>query len=60
MIKTTIEPSEFIRTLPDDLRANMEKLDKEINTLMTGHPRILWTAKFWGGSEQNIIGYGDY
>jgi hypothetical protein len=27
---------------------------------MAGHSRVLWEGRFWGGSEQSIIGYGDY
>lgn len=27
---------------------------------MGRHNRVLWTGIFWGGSEQAIIGYGDY
>jgi hypothetical protein len=26
---------------------------------MAGHP-VLWEGTFWGGTEQAIIGYGDY
>ncbi len=27
---------------------------------MSGHVKTLWEGKFWGGSDQHIIGYGDY
>ena len=27
---------------------------------MSGHDKTVWSGKFWGGSDQNIIGYGNY
>lgn len=27
---------------------------------MSGHPRVMWEGRFWGGTEQAIIGYGDF
>jgi hypothetical protein len=27
---------------------------------MSGQTRVMWEGKFWGGSEQKIIGYGDF
>ena len=27
---------------------------------MSGHVKTLWEGKFWGGSDQHFIGYGDY
>ena len=27
---------------------------------MPGQSRVLWEGKFWGGSDQKIIGYGDF
>ncbi len=59
MKKSTIDPSEYITTLPDSIREDMETLDREISKVMNDHPRIIWQGVFWGGSEQNIIGYGD-
>ncbi|MGH4023272.1 MAG: DUF1801 domain-containing protein [Pseudonocardiaceae bacterium] len=38
----------------------MAELDKAMSRVMGGHPRVLWTGVFWGGSDQAIIGYGDY
>jgi len=38
----------------------MERIDAVIGRAMAGHSRVLWEGKFWGGSEQRIIGYGDY
>lgn len=59
MEKTKTNPDEFIVSLPEDIRPQIERLDKEIAKIMKGEERVLWTGTFWGGSEQNIIGYGD-
>ncbi|MGV8083607.1 MAG: hypothetical protein AB2L09_08265 [Coriobacteriia bacterium] len=31
-----------------------------ITDVMDNPPRTLWEGRFWGGSEQTIIGYGDF
>ena len=59
MEKVKASPDAYIESLPEEVRPSIEKLDKEISKIFTGKPRVLWTGKFWGGSEQNIIGYGD-
>lgn len=59
MEKVKTSPDKFIASLPDDVRPAIEKLDKEIAKVMKGAKRVLWTGVFWGGSKQNIIGYGD-
>jgi Domain of unknown function (DU1801) len=60
MEKVRTKPDDYIKLLSDDVRADVQKLDKEISKIMKGVPRVLWSGVFWGGSEQNIIGYGDY
>jgi hypothetical protein len=59
MEKTTTDPSSFIQSLPTDVRTDIEALDTLISEVMHGHPRVMWEGKFWGGTEQKIIGYGD-
>jgi hypothetical protein len=60
MEKSKTNPSEYIKGLPDAVRSDIAKLDKEVAKVMKGETRVLWSGVFWGGSEQNIIGYGDY
>ena len=60
MKKTTTEPSKFLESLPDDVRPDMTTLDHEISAVMNGLSRDLWEGTFWGGTDQQIIGYGDY
>lgn len=60
MQKTKTDPSDYIGSLPDDIRQDMFALDKIISKIMNRESRVLWEGVFWGGSQQNIIGYGDY
>ncbi|HEU5113941.1 MAG TPA: DUF1801 domain-containing protein [Acidimicrobiia bacterium] len=50
----------FIASLPDERRSDLERVDAVLSKVMRGHSRSLWGGKFWGGSEQSIIGYGDH
>lgn len=59
MEKSATDPNEFILGIPDPVRGDVARLDKEISKIMKGEERVLWTGTFWGGSEQTIIGYGD-
>ncbi|HSK32055.1 MAG TPA: DUF1801 domain-containing protein [Propionicimonas sp.] len=38
----------------------MSQLDAVVVAAMPGASRTLWRGVFWGGTEQAIIGYGDY
>ena len=51
---------EHLNSLPEPARADIVKLDKQISKIMQGLERVVWEGKFWGGSDQQIIGYGDY
>jgi hypothetical protein len=57
---TTTTPDEHIASLPDDVRDDMATLDAAIAGAMPGDERVVWEGKFWGGTEQRIIGYGSY
>ena len=46
--------------MPEDLRSDMKRVDAVLSKVMNGHSRTLWGGTFWGGTEQSIIGYGDY
>lgn len=44
----------------DDKRADdVRALDRIIREVFEGDSRVLWVGKFWGGTDQTIIGYGD-
>lgn len=59
MKQSTSSPDDHLATLNEKVRSDIEALDKLISSIMEGESRVLWTGKFWGGSDQEIIGYGD-
>lgn len=60
MQRTDTDPAEIIAAAPEPLRADFATLDARISGVMTGLPRVAWEGVFWGGSQQRIIGYGEY
>ncbi len=58
MERTDRNIDEFLDSLPEESQADMKQLDGIISKEMTGLPRVLFEGTFWGGSEQQIIGYG--
>ena len=60
MEKTVTKPAEYIESLPAAVRADVDRLDAAISNVMSGHVKTMWEGKFWGGSDQSIIGYGNY
>ena len=60
MNKTKKDISAHIVSLPEELCQDIKHLDKVISEIMVGHSRVLWEGTLWGGTQQEIIGYGDY
>ena len=60
MNQTKKNISDHIASLPDEFRQSIKLLDQVISAIMVGHSRVLWEGTLWGGTEQVIIGYGDY
>jgi hypothetical protein len=60
MEKVKKSPDKHIDSLPEGQREDTRTLDKKISAIMKGQSRVLWEGVFWGGSEQSIIGYGDF
>lgn len=52
------KPEDFINSCQQPLKGDLKKLDQVISKVMKGKERALWQGVFWGGSQQNIIGYG--
>jgi len=48
----------FIDKLPASARADVQILHDVIAPIMDGLPKALFVGKFWGGSDQEILGYG--
>jgi len=59
MQKVSISPDEYIKSISDEIKKDIYVLDKKISKAMPSENRVLWEGKFWGGSDQSIIGYGD-
>jgi len=60
MQTTDTPPDEYLASLPESVRGDMTTLDEEIALAMHGRHRVVWEGRFWGGTEQRIIGYGDH
>ncbi len=60
MERSTTTPDQHIASLPDGVREDIAILDAAISEAMSGIERVLWEGVFWGGSSQQIIGYGSY
>lgn len=58
MRRTKRSIAKFIDGLPQAVRADVQSLDEVIAPIMDGLPKALFVGKFWGGTEQEIIGYG--
>lgn len=51
---------DHLASLPDDARDDLVLLDLKIVERMPQASRVLFEGKFWGGSDQKIIGYGEF
>jgi hypothetical protein len=60
MERTDSDPDQFIDSLPPETGDHMRRLDRAISEVMADETRALWEGVFWGGSDQTIIGYGDF
>lgn len=60
MQKTQKPPAEHIASLPADIRDDLATLDELISGIMSDQPKTMWEGRLWGGSNQQIIGYGSY
>jgi hypothetical protein len=58
MQPTDRDNDEFLTSIPEGVRNDMITLDREISAVMQGLPRVLLEGKLWGGTDQEIIGYG--
>jgi hypothetical protein len=56
----TTTPDEFLASLPDGTRQDLQAVDAAIAPVFAGQERVLWEGVFWGGTQQQIIGYGAY
>ena len=60
MKRTESSPDDYIASQNPDIRGVLEELHTRIKTALPGRDCCMWEGIFWGGSEQQIIGYGNY
>jgi hypothetical protein len=60
MERTRNDPDAFIDSLSDDVREDVGKLDEIISDQFGEESRVMWEGKLWGGTDQQIIGYGEF
>lgn len=60
MEKSRKSVDRHLADLPEAVRPDLIELDRLISESMPGASRTLWEGRFWGGTDQQIIGYGDF
>ncbi len=53
-------PEEYINSQEQDIKTVLHELHTLIKTALPGQDICMWEGIFWGGSEQRIIGYGNF
>ena len=53
-------PKEYINSQEQDIKTVLQELHTLIKTALPGQDTYMWEGVFWGGSEQKIIGYGNF
>ena len=60
MERVESSPDDYIANQKPDIRKVLEALHILIKTALPDRDCCMWEGTFWGGSEQQIIGYGNY
>ena len=60
MKRVESSPDDYIASQAPDIRAVLEELHTLIRAALPDRGYCMWEGVFWGGSEQRIIGYGNY
>ena len=60
MKRVESSPDDYIASQAPDIRAVLEELHTLIRAALPDRHCCMWEGVFWGGSEQRIIGYGNY
>ena len=60
MKRVESSPDDYIASQSPDIRAVLEELHALISAALPDRDCCMWEGVFWGGSEQQIIGYGNY
>ena len=57
---TEFAPDDYIASQEPSVQKVLDKLHTLIKKALPGREFCMWEGVFWGGSEQQIIGYGNY
>ncbi len=60
MERVETSPDDYIAIQGSDIRTVLEQLHTLIKTALPDRDYCMWEGVFWGGSEQRIIGYGNF
>ena len=60
MERVESSPNDYIASQPSAIRAVLGELHTLIRGALPDRDCCMWEGVFWGGSEQQIIGYGNY
>ena len=60
MKRVESSPDDYIASQASDVRTVLEELHVLIKKALPDQDCYLWEGVFWGGSQQRIIGYGNY
>ncbi len=60
MERVESSPDDYIASQDPDIRTTLAELHTLIKTALPDRYSCMWEGVFWGGSEQQIIGYGNY
>ncbi|MGG0893187.1 hypothetical protein [Cytobacillus horneckiae] len=60
MERTNIRFDDYLQQIPEQSRATIQTLNQIVVDIFGESERSIWEGTFWGGSEQTIIGYGDF
>ena len=58
MKRTAASVDDHLAAIGGQRGEDMRLLDRSIREQLPGQPRFLYEGTFWGGSDQQIVGYG--
>ncbi len=60
MERVETSPEDYIASQEPEIQSVLDKLHTLIKTALPDQDMCMWEGVFWGGSEQRIIGYGNF
>ncbi len=60
MERVETSPEDYIASQAPEIQSVLDKLHTLIKTALPDQDMCMWEGVFWGGSEQRIIGYGNF